>query len=75
MVAVPGPTPNTVPVVLTVAMATLLLLQVPPVVASVSVFVAPWQKVVTPEIVPAETPEITVTVVVAVAAPQLLVTV
>jgi hypothetical protein len=47
---VPLETPVTIPVELTVAIAVLLLLHVPPVVASVSVDVPPTATVVVPEI-------------------------
>jgi hypothetical protein len=54
MVAEPGETPVTVPVdEPMVATALLLLLQVPPEVASVNVVVAPWQRTV-----PVEAPDI-----------------
>ncbi len=58
---------------LTVTTAVLLLLHVPPVVASESVAVLPVQRVVVPVI--AEIEALTVTIFVAVALPQLLVTV
>ena len=43
IVAVPFATPVTIPVEPTVAIPVLLLLQVPPVVASVNAIVEPWQ--------------------------------
>ena len=53
------------PVVLMLAMVTLLLLQAPPVTASVSVVVAPAQTVVVPVMVPAVGDAVTVIVAVA----------
>ena len=73
MVAVPAPTPVTMPVVPMVAMVVLLLRQLPPVVASASVVVAPWQTVVAPVIVPADGVVFIVTVAVMFAVPQELV--
>ena len=53
MVAVPVATPVTIPVVApTVAVAVLLLLQPPPVVASLSVVVAPMHTTAVPVITP-----------------------
>ena len=74
MVAVPAVTPVTVPVVLTVAMALLELFQVPPVVASARVMLAPAHTDDGPVmgLIPAE--EITVMALVAVARPQALLT-
>ena len=71
----PAETPVTTPVELTVAIAGLLLLQVPPTVVSISVMVLPVHTLVGPVIVPADTTLITVTSAVAEALPQLLVTV
>ena len=75
MVAVPAVIPVTTPPVLTVAMPVLLLLHTPPLVASASVVVPPVHTVVDPVIVPADGVPDTVTVVVVLAVPQLLVTV
>ena len=75
IVAVPVAIPVTVPVALIDAMAALLLLQVPPVVASVRVVFAPVHTVVAPLMVPALGAGLTVITLVAVAVPQLLVTV
>ena len=50
MVAVPADTPFTIPVVPIVATAVLLLLQVPPAVASVKGMVWPWHTPVGPAI-------------------------
>ena len=61
MVAVPTATPVTTPDVFTDATDVLLLLQVPPVVPSVSVVVAPLQTVAVPLIAPAEADGLTVT--------------
>ena len=75
MVAVPALMPVTTPVAgLTEATALLLLLQLPPAVASLNVVVAPLHTVVVPVIAATAVPVVTVTVVVAVAVPQLLVT-
>ena len=71
----PAVTPVTIPVVLTVATVGVLLLHTPPVVASVNVAVVPVQTVVVPVMLPALGVPDTVTVVVALALPQLLVTV
>lgn len=65
MVAVPVAIPLTVPVVLTEAIAALLLLQVPPAVASASVIVAPVQTEVAPVIAATAGNGFTVTVAVA----------
>ena len=67
--------PVTVPVLFTVAMAALLVLQVPPLAASVSVVLVPVHTVVLPLMVPAVADGLTVMACVAVAVPQLLVTV
>ena len=50
MVAEPPDTPVTSPNASTVAMAVLLLDQLPPLTASASVVIAPWQTVVVPVI-------------------------
>ena len=75
MVAVPAALPRTTPVELTEAIALLLLLQVPPDVASANVVVAPTQTVVVPVIGDTVAPVLTVTIAVAEAVPQALVTV
>ena len=75
MVAVPVALPLTTPAVVTLATALLLLLQVPPLTVEVSVLVAPVHNAVVPLIVPADAPGLTAIVAVAVAVPQLLVTV
>jgi hypothetical protein len=67
--------PFTIPVEPIVAMAVLLLLHVPPVTASARVIEANLQTVVVPVMVPAEAVAVTVTTNVAVALPQLLLTV
>ena len=67
--------PVTVPVALTVATPAVLLLHTPPAAASANVVAVPVHTVVVPVIVPAVGVADTVTVVVAVAVPQLLVTV
>ena len=72
IVAEPVATPVTTPVAETVAIEILLLLHVPPLTASARVVVAPVQTDVVPVILPA-VPEPTVTEVVALAVPQLLV--
>ena len=56
------------------AIAVLLLLQVPPEVASVKVAVVPAQRVLTPLMADTDGRELTVRVLVATAVPQLLVT-
>ena len=66
--------PVTVPVVLTVALAVLLLLHVPPAVASVSVMLVPGHTDVGPLMVFTALPVFMVMVVVVVAVPQLVVT-
>ena len=71
----PVATPVTTPALLTVASAALLLLQVPPVVASVSVMVAPVHTIAGPVMVPADGAGLTVSACVATAVPQLVVTV
>ena len=76
MVSVPFTTPVTTPVVFTVAIAGLLLDQVPPVVASVKVVVEPTQVEFTPEIAATTGAATTVILVVtAVAHPAAFVTV
>jgi hypothetical protein len=77
IVAVPLETPYTTPDALTVTIDVLLLDHVPPEapVESASVIVAPAQTVDGPVIAPADAPEETVITLVAVAVPQLLVTV
>jgi hypothetical protein len=50
MVAVPADTPDTTPLLFTVATPVLLLLQVPPVVALLNIVVLPTQTVDVPEI-------------------------
>ena len=72
---VPPATPLTIPDELTVALAVLLLLHVPPAVASLNVVVAPLHTDAVPVIVPAVGAALTVTTLVATAAPQLLITV
>ena len=74
MVVVPALTPVTAPVLPTVAIAVLLLLHTPPVVASLNVVVAPEHTDFVPVTVPADGMEPKVTVAVADAVPQLLVT-
>ena len=64
MVAVPAEAPVTTPAVLTVAMAVLPLLQVPPEVASVKVVFPEMHTLATPPIVPADGAALTVTTVV-----------
>jgi hypothetical protein len=75
MVTAPAVTPVTMPVVLTVALAVLLLLHTPPVLASVRVMLAPGQTDVAPTIGLTTLPALTVNAIVAVAVPQLVVTV
>ena len=75
MVAVPADTPVTVPVLPTVATVVVVLLQAPPVVASLNPVVDPAQTVAVPVIVPADGNGLTVTTLVAAAVPQPLVTV
>jgi hypothetical protein len=74
MVDEPVATPVTKPVLLTVATRVFELLQLPPVAASVSWVVAPPHTVKVPVIVPAVIEELTVTIFVAEALPQLFVT-
>ena len=73
--AEPAVTPVTTPEPLMEATEALLLLQVPPDVAFESVVVPPTHTVLVPVIVPADGEGLTVTDCVAVAVPQLLVTV
>ena len=75
MTVVPTATPVTTPVALIVATVVLLLLHTPPATASVSVLDEPGQTVVEPLMAPAVGAPATVTVAVAVALPQLVVTV
>ena len=75
MVAVPGARPVTTPEALTVAIALLLLLQVPPGVALSICIVSLWHTVSAPVIRPASAIGFTITLVVVVAEPQTLVTV
>ena len=72
--AVPTATPVTVPVLFTLAMAALLVVQVPPVAVLVNVRVEPGQSGAAPLMVPASGKALTVTAAVALAVPQLLVT-
>ena len=74
MVAVPAVTPVTIPDMPIVATAVLLLLHVPPVVVLLNVVVAVAQTIAVPVMVPATGSGLTVTSIVAVAVPQLLVT-
>ena len=77
MVSAPTAAPETIPVeVPTVAIDALLLLQLPPEVASLKVVVAPVQTVVVPVIAPAvDGAALTVTAADVATLPQLLVTV
>ena len=75
MVALPTATPLTTPVLLTLAIAALLLLQVPPVVASDRVDVYPAQAVAAPVMAATTGSGLTVWFFVATAVPQLEVTV
>ena len=75
MVVVPAVRPLTTPEVLTVATRVLVLLQTPPVAASVNVVDKPAITVAIPLIVPAEGDGLTVTTFVTAAVPQLFVTV
>ena len=72
--AVPNATPVTTPVLLTEAIEVLELLHVPPETLSDSGVVEPAQTVVVPDILPAVGKGLTVTDDVALAVPQLLVT-
>lgn len=74
ILAVPLDTPVTTPVLLTMAMPVVELLHVPPPTLFVNVVVLPGHTVLAPVIVPGLTVELTVTVFVAVAVPQLFVT-
>ena len=76
MITVPAATPPTTPVVLfTVAIAALLLLQVPPLTELVSAVLEPIQTVDEPLIVPAVAAEVIVTATVAIPVPHAVVTV
>ena len=75
MVAVPAATPVTIPVDPTVATDVVPEVHAPPLVPSLNAVVAPAHNVAVPEIVPAPGTVFTVTTVVALALPQLLVTV
>jgi len=75
IIAVPEAMPVTVPVVLTVALAGALLLHTPPLTELERRVVLPVHTVEAPLMVPASTGAATVTVVVAVAVPQVLDTV
>ena len=70
--ALPADTPLTLPLPSTVAIAVLLLLQLPPLTPSVKAVLALTQTVVVPLIVPALGNGLTATLVVAIAVPQLL---
>ena len=75
MVALPAATPVTTPVALTVAFAVAELLQVPPAVPELdNAIVAPVQTLAAPVIDPADGITLTVTILVAVALPQPLLT-
>jgi hypothetical protein len=74
IVAAPALTPVITPRALMLAMAALLLLQVPPDMVSVKVDEAPAQTVVVPPMVPALAAGFTVILLVAVAVPQAVVT-
>ena len=73
MVALPVATPVTLPPASTVATAVLLLLQVPPLTASVRDTAAPIHTAEGPLMVPAEAVRLTVIAAVAVAVPQTVV--
>ena len=73
--AVPVALPLTTPPVVTLAIALLLLLQVPPLTVEVRVLVAPVQMAVVPLMVPADAAGLTVIACVAVAVPHALLTV
>ncbi len=75
MLAVPADTPVTTPRAFTVATAASALLHVPPPIVSENNVVAAWHTVPVPVMVPASAGGLTVTTVVAAAAPQPLVTV
>jgi hypothetical protein len=75
MVAVPATTPVTTPVPPTEATPVALLLHVPPAVAFDNAVVLPAHTVAVPVIVPALGSALTVTTLVVLALPQLLVTV
>ncbi len=73
MFAVPAVAPVTIPPVPTVATTPLLLLQVPPVTASVNAVVEPAHKLATP-VIPGMDALFTIITFVAIAVPQLPVT-
>ena len=75
MVVVPAAMPVIMPDIPIVAIAGVTELQTPPAAASLKVVVAPGHTVNMPVIVPAFGEELTVTIFVAAAVPQLLVTV
>lgn len=75
IVTVPGLTPVTVPELLTVAKAVLLLLHVPPLPDPLRLSVAPWHTLPPPVIVPADGSGLTVIAWKACTDPQLLATV
>ena len=70
----PPDIPDTIPVLPTVAIPVLPELQLPPLTELLSVEVDPTQTTALPERVPAVVPVLTVTIKVAVAVPQLFVT-
>jgi len=70
MITEPADTPFTVPALLTVAMAILLLDQLPPATEAVNAIELPLQTEVEPAMEPAVAVVFTVTLVVAVAEPQ-----
>jgi hypothetical protein len=72
MVALPVATPNTTPVLDTEAIEVLLLVHTPPASVSLKVVVPPVQTVEAPVIRPAPGNGLTVTVAVALRAPQVL---
>ncbi len=75
MVAVPAATPLTIPVLPTEATPAAELLHAPPVVALLSVVVLPAHTLAVPVILPALGNALTVTTLVVLALPQLLLTV
>ena len=70
MATIPPDTPVTIPELLTVAIAELLLDQLPPDVPSVNVVVAPWHRWVAPVMIPADGDRFTVMVIDVIAVPQ-----
>ena len=74
MATVPEVRPVTLPVLLTVAMVALLVVQLPPVVVSVSIMVLPAHTVDGPLIAPTTVPGVTVMVSLVAAVPQVVVT-